>query len=108
MQFPIVLCTVADDLCARLSVAAARLGVAPPGMFRPLPVPEEDWEAVLREDEQALSAAAYNVAALRRDAESDLAVLRELRERVRPFQAAQDPKFQKLIEELEVVAREAE
>lgn len=69
---------------------------------------EEDWESVLRESDQALPAAGYNVAALRRDAESDLATLRDLRARVRPFEAAEDPKFQRLVEELERVAREAD
>lgn len=68
---------------------------------------EEDWEAVLRESEQAHPAAGYNVAALRRDAGSDLGVLRQLRERVRPFEVGHDPKFQKLIEELERIAGEA-
>jgi len=39
---------LADELCARLGVAASRLGAPSPAIGRPERVPDEDWEAAWR------------------------------------------------------------
>ncbi len=90
--------------------ALSRGSVVRREFFRELSAGEddEDIDDLLASSENADSAAAYDVASLRADAESDRALLREMEQTVSVVRAEQDPKLAALVAELVSIAERAD
>lgn len=68
----------------------------------------DDFLAELEDDDGTMDASNYDVDALRRAVEADRSILDSLRERVRHVDHTSDPKIERLVDELAVIAAEAE
>lgn len=69
---------------------------------------DEALDEILAGNEEARPAGDFKVAALRRDVEADLAILRELDERLQAITPEVDPKLVAIIKTLKAIARQAD